>query len=38
VGRSRPLPWWQRFRETTVQSLVRQSRDMRITIVAERQR
>ena len=38
VGRSRPLPWWQRFRETTVQRVVRQSRDIRVTIVAERRR
>jgi two-component system sensor histidine kinase KdpD len=38
VGRSRPLPWWQRFRETTVQRIVRHSRDMRVTIVAERRR
>jgi two-component system sensor histidine kinase KdpD len=38
MGRSRPLPWWQRFRETTVQRVVRQSRDIRVTIVAERRR
>lgn len=38
VGRSSPLPWWQRFQETVVQRLVRQARDMQITIVAERRR
>ena len=36
LGRSAPLPWWKRYRETTVQKLVRQARDMQITIVAER--
>ena len=36
MGRSAPLPWWKRFRETTVQQVVRQARDMQITIVAER--
>jgi two-component system sensor histidine kinase KdpD len=38
MGRSAPLPWWKKFRETTVQQLVRQARDMQITIVAERRR
>jgi K+-sensing histidine kinase KdpD len=38
IGRSARLPWWKRYRETTVQQLVRQVRDMQITIVAERRR
>lgn len=38
VGRSSPLPWWKLYRETIVQRLVRQARDMQITIVAERRR
>jgi len=38
MGRSAPLPWWKRFRETTVQQVVRRARDMQITIVAERRR
>lgn len=38
IGRSAPLPWWKRYRETIVQRLVRQARDMQITIVAERRR
>jgi two-component system, OmpR family, sensor histidine kinase KdpD len=38
MGRSSPLPWWKRFDETLVQQVVRQSRDMQITIVAERRR
>lgn len=38
MGRSAPLPWWKRFEETTVQKVVRQARDMQITIVAERRR
>jgi two-component system, OmpR family, sensor histidine kinase KdpD len=38
MGRSAPLPWWKRFRETIVQQLVRQARDMQITIVSERRR
>jgi len=38
IGRSAPLPWWKRYRETIVQQLVRQARDMQITIVAERRR
>jgi two-component system sensor histidine kinase KdpD len=38
MGRSRPRPWWRRFRESTVQQVVRQARDMQITIVAERRR
>jgi two-component system sensor histidine kinase KdpD len=38
MGRSQPPPWWQRFRYTVVQQVVRQARDMQITIVAERRR
>jgi two-component system sensor histidine kinase KdpD len=38
MGRSSPLPWWKRFDETLVQQVVRQARDMQITIVAERRR
>jgi two-component system sensor histidine kinase KdpD len=38
TGRSAPLPWWRRYRETIVQRLVRQARDMQVTIVAERRR
>jgi two-component system sensor histidine kinase KdpD len=38
MGRSRRPPWWQRFRYTIVQQVVRQARDMQITIVAERRR
>ena len=38
MGRSAPLPWWKRYRESVVQRLVRQARDMQITIVAERRR
>jgi two-component system sensor histidine kinase KdpD len=38
MGRSAPSPWWKRYRETTVQQVVRQARDMQITIVAERHR
>ncbi|MBZ5623639.1 MAG: histidine kinase [Acidobacteriia bacterium] len=38
MGRSLPRPWWRRFSETIVQQVVRQSRDMQITIVAERRR
>jgi two-component system sensor histidine kinase KdpD len=38
MGRSAPLPWWKRYRETIVQRLVRQARDMQITIVSERRR
>jgi two-component system sensor histidine kinase KdpD len=38
MGRSAPLPWWKRYRETIVQQVVRQARDMQITIVAERRR
>jgi K+-sensing histidine kinase KdpD len=38
MGRSQPPPWWQRFRYTIVQQVVRQARDMQITIVAERRR
>ena len=33
-----PPPWWKRFRYTIVQQVVRQARDMQITIVAERRR
>jgi two-component system sensor histidine kinase KdpD len=38
IGRSSPLPWWKRYQDTIVQQLVRQARDMQITIVAERRR
>jgi two-component system sensor histidine kinase KdpD len=38
MGRSQRPPWWQRFRYTTVEQVVRQARDMQITIVAERRR
>ncbi|MBZ5723852.1 MAG: histidine kinase [Acidobacteriia bacterium] len=38
VGRTTPRPWWKRLQETTVQQVVRQARDMQITIVAERRR
>jgi two-component system sensor histidine kinase KdpD len=38
MGRSAPLPWWKHFQETTVQQVVRQAREMQITIVAERRR
>ena len=38
MGRSAPIPWWKRYRETIVQQLVRQARDMQVTIVAERRR
>ena len=38
MGRSLRPPWWNRFAETIVQQIVRQARDMQITIVAERRR
>jgi two-component system sensor histidine kinase KdpD len=38
MGRSHPPPWWRWFEETIVQRVVRQARDMQITIVAERRR
>jgi two-component system sensor histidine kinase KdpD len=38
VGRSPARPWWKRFGETIVQRVVRQARDIQITIVAERRR
>jgi len=38
MGRSQSRPWWHRFRETIGQQVVRQARDMQITIVAERRR
>jgi two-component system, OmpR family, sensor histidine kinase KdpD len=38
MGRSLPRPVWKRFHETVVQQVVRQARDMQITIVAERRR
>jgi two-component system sensor histidine kinase KdpD len=38
MGRSGPRPWWKRFGETIVQQVVRQARDIQITIVAERRR
>jgi two-component system sensor histidine kinase KdpD len=36
MGRSSPRPWWKRMSATTVQEVVRQAREMQITIVAER--
>lgn len=36
MGRSEPRPWWRRFSETVVQQVVRQARDIQITIVAQR--
>jgi len=38
MGRSLPRQWWRRFSETIVQQVVRQSRDMQVTVVAERRR
>jgi len=38
MGRSGPRPWWKLFSETVVQQVVRQARDLQITIVAERRR
>lgn len=38
MGRSGARPWWKRFGETVVQQVVRQARDIQITIVAERRR
>lgn len=38
MGRPGPRPWWRLFRENIVQGVVRQARDMQITIVAERRR
>jgi two-component system sensor histidine kinase KdpD len=38
MGRSLPRPWWRRFSETIVQRVVRQTRDMQVTIVADRRR
>lgn len=38
MGRSLPQPWYRRYRENIVQQLVRQARDMQVTIVAERRR
>lgn len=38
VGRSGPRPWWRKFGETIVQQVVRQARDIQITIVAQRRR
>jgi two-component system, OmpR family, sensor histidine kinase KdpD len=38
MGRSAPQPWWKSFGETVVQRVVRLSRDMEITIVAQRRR
>ena len=38
MGRSAPQPWWKRYQETVVQGIVRQARDMQVTIVAERRR
>jgi len=38
MGRSDPLPWWKSFQETVVQRVANQSRNMQVTIVAERRR
>ncbi len=38
MGRSLPRPMWKRLRENVVQQVVRQARDMQITIVAERRK
>jgi two-component system sensor histidine kinase KdpD len=38
MGRSGTRPWWKRFQETIVQQVVRQVRDIQITIVAQRRR
>jgi K+-sensing histidine kinase KdpD len=38
MGRSSTRPWWKRFGETIVQQVVRQARDIQITIVAQRRR
>jgi two-component system sensor histidine kinase KdpD len=38
MGRSLPRPVWKRFGETVVQQVVRQAKDMQITIVAERRK
>jgi two-component system sensor histidine kinase KdpD len=36
MGRSAPQPWYRRLRETVVQTVVRHSREMQVTIVASR--
>jgi len=38
MGRSDPLPWWKSYQETVVQRVANQSRNMQVTIVAERRR
>ncbi len=38
MGRSGTRPWWKSFGETIVQQVVRQARDIQITIVAQRRR
>jgi K+-sensing histidine kinase KdpD len=38
MGRSQPRPFWKRFGGNVVQQVVRQARDIQITIVAERRR
>jgi len=38
MGRSRARSWWTRFGATIVQQVVREARDLQITIVAERRR
>ena len=38
MGRSAPQPWWKRYQENVVQSVVRHARDMQVTIVAEKRR
>lgn len=38
MGRSQPQPWWKLRSESIVQQVVRNAREMQITIVAERRR
>ena len=38
MGRSAPRPWYRSLRETVVQTVVRHSREMQVTIVASRRR
>lgn len=38
MGRSHPQPWWRFYSETIVQRVVRESRDIQVTIIAERRR
>lgn len=38
LGRSTAPPWWRPFAQTVVEQVVRQARDIQITIVAQRRR